>query len=106
MVSAQLTLQGSASGPVFIFCFFSTFLAGILPFGAMFIELFFIFTVHNTTRLLSLEDLRININIRFVLGHMGESVLLPVRVPFPGVCHSRYQLCSNICRRHLLPAVF
>lgn len=88
-------------------------MAGILPFGAMFIELFFIFSV-------SLPALSFVINSETSAcshssltsqcvwppaGHLGESVLLPVWFPLSGLHHLGGFLFSDQHRHGLFPAL-
>lgn len=90
-------------------------MAGILPFGAMFIELFFIFSVSPRSQgvlLLSkwwldptLSNIFINVCVSPPTGHLGESVLLPLWLSVPGLHHPGGVLLSDQHCHGLFPAV-
>lgn len=82
-------------------------LCGLLPFGSVFIELFFIFNVSS----LSPQPMQ-NVTLfsiytrsfRF-LGFVESSNLLSVRISLHCLYHPHYQLCSGRHRSHLLPTM-
>ena len=63
----------------------SSLVAGILPFGAIFVELFFILTVSHFTNQLLL--------IFVSVGYLGEPILLLVWFSVSRVCHPCYCVC-------------
>lgn len=75
-------------------------MAGILPFGAVFIELFFILTVIiSTNNLICIyvyiyvyyqcrARMNMKIKILFILGNLGESILLLIWIFVPCFCDS------------------
>ena len=71
---------------------------------------FFIFAGHLCDLLLTLlrylQALCVTLYCRYFAGHLGEPVLLPVRLPLPGFCHSHHLLLSNLHRHGVLPAVW
>lgn len=79
----------------------STLMAGILPFGACFIELFFIFSVSWTVYKFSFLISKWKIS----KGNLGESILLFVWVFVLGVFNSDHLMCGNLCGHDIFPAV-
>lgn len=85
----------------------STLMAGILPFGACFIELFFIFSVNliKLFQYLLLYYFLFFILIFIELGYLGKSILLFVWFLVPRVRHCHHLVCRDLGGHDLLSAV-
>ena len=98
----------------------SSLISGILPFGAVFVELFFILTVRYPLTLqaiwcgtFSVQSHHTHLHSPHPLshpphtpGHLGEPVLLPFWLSPPGVFNPHHRLLRGCHSDDLLPAVW
>ena len=89
----------------------SVLMGGVLPFGVVFVELFFILSsIYQVFCVITIVHILIIIIIVFYLSfallHLPAQILLPVWVHGCGAGHPACHVHADLCRHDLLPALF